>query len=258
MSITATIDALRHDFKTISLEQLNAKAAMLERLDNKYIVNAEVFAEFLMQTQDHFDMLEVGGIRKFRYDTLYFDTPNFDCFRDHQRGCRKRFKIRIRNYCDTHQSYLEIKLKDKRGSTTKKRMKCKDQSVLNLDEEQKCFVGYCYRDLYGEALPMHFQAALSMTYRRMTLVARTVGERMTIDNGIIFDASGTTRVVPPDQFVIETKSRNGNGLADQVLRRLHQHPSNRCSKYCVGLALTNPGLGCNTFKPTIRKLAKIS
>ena len=254
MFTSAKIDHALNRFSAISLEQLNAKAAMLERLDNKYIVNAEIFKEFLAQTSKSFDILELAGTRSFRYETLYFDTPELSCFHDHQRGRRKRCKVRVRDYCDTNQAYLEIKLKDKRGSTVKKRMKCSRGSTTGLDEAQKCFIGYCYRDLYDEPLAMIFSPALNMAYQRMTLVAQAGGERLTIDNGLTFWAGQNKSAISDGQFVIETKSRNGNGLADQVLRGLHQHPLNRCSKYCIGMALTTPDLTCNAFKPTIRKL----
>jgi VTC domain len=254
MFTSANTETALARFAPITLEQLNAKAAMLERLDNKYIVNADVFAEFLVRSTEIFDVLELAGKRRFRYDTLYFDTAELACFHDHQRGRRKRCKIRIRDYCDTHQAYLEVKLKDKRGSTVKKRMKCKDGNHAMLDEAQKCFIGFSYRELYDEPLHMQFAPALNMSYQRMTLVARAGGERLTIDNGLSFWTDNNHSVISDNQFVIETKSRNGNGLADQVLRGLHQHPLNRCSKYCIGLALTVPDLTHNAFKPTIRKL----
>jgi VTC domain len=246
-----------HDvrFDIISLEQLNAKAAMLERLDNKYVVDRDIYTEFLQSASLSFDVLDLAGTQEFRYDTRYFDTPDLSCFHAHQKGRRKRYKVRVRNYCDTKQAYLEIKLKDKRGSTIKKRHRCSSLDVSELDEEQKCFIGFCYRELYGEALPMTFVPSLNMTYKRSTLVAKAGGERLTVDNSLTFWREKSTISIPENRYVIETKSRNGNGIADQILRALHQHPINKCSKYCVGLALTSPDLTSNNFKSTISKLA---
>ena len=69
-----------------------------------------------------------------------------------------------------------------------------------------------------------------MRYERMTLVAKEGGERMTIDNGLGFNAGSITRMTPLDTFIIETKSARGNCLADKVLRAKYLHTTSRCSK----------------------------
>ena len=65
---------------------------------------------------------------------------------------------------------------------------------------------------------------------------------MTIDAELSFRAGEHCRHAADDVLVIETKSANGNGLADKILRALHQHPTNGCSKYCVGMAALQLGL----------------
>ncbi len=93
-------------FDTISLEDLNAKAAMLERLDNKYIVPADRLLPAFERFGDLFDVLEIGGKRAFTYATDYFDDPAAQAYHDHHQGRRKRCKVRIRNYVDAGFSYL--------------------------------------------------------------------------------------------------------------------------------------------------------
>ena len=93
-----------------------------------------------------------------------------------------------------------------------------------------------------------------MRYQRVTLVAREGGERMTIDTAIHFDAAGKSLDTDSDVYVVETKSANGNGVADTVLRGHHQHPTNGCSKYCVGMSVTGSVERFNRFRPAIRKL----
>ena len=61
---------------------------------------------------------------------------------------------------------------------------------------------------------------------------------MTIDSGIRFGAGDEACETADGVFIVETKSASGNGIADKVLRGLHQHPTNGCSKYCVGMSLT--------------------
>jgi hypothetical protein len=61
-------------FQTISLEGLNTKAAMLERLDNKYIVPADRLLPAFERFADTFDVLEIDGKRAFTYATDYFSS----------------------------------------------------------------------------------------------------------------------------------------------------------------------------------------
>jgi hypothetical protein len=93
-----------------------------------------------------------------------------------------------------------------------------------------------------------------MRYKRVTLVAKDGGERMTIDNGLSFSMDGNERAINPSLFVIEAKSAKGNGIADRILRGLHQHPTKHVSKYCTGLATMRDGMKSNNFRSAMRKL----
>ena len=52
-------------FEPVSLEALNAKAAMLERLDNKYVVAADVLRRAVPGFAGLFALLEIDGQRAF-------------------------------------------------------------------------------------------------------------------------------------------------------------------------------------------------
>jgi hypothetical protein len=169
-----------------------------------------------------FDVLEIDGQRSFTYETCYFDDPSAQLLRPppgpppaHEGAGAP---LRGRRLC-----FVEVKLKDKRGVTVKKRL-------------------------------LELQRVMEMRYRRTTLVAREGGERMTIDGGIEFLRGGRVRRTDADVFIVETKSANGNGLADRILRQLHQHPTNSCSKYCVGMAALDLVPRHNKFLPALRKL----
>ncbi len=248
------MDTLTQDFAPIGLEALNAKAAMLERLDNKYVVKAAVLRRALPRLAEAFDVLEIGGRRSFVYETCYFDDPELRSYYDHHQGRRQRMKVRVRRYVDAALCFVEVKLKDKRGVTIKKRMPYDPAAFGTLDDAARAHVEKSYRDLYGRAFERPLEPVLWMRYSRVTLVAREGGERMTIDSGIRFDGAGDPQATDDDTFVVETKSAKGNGLADRVLRRLHQHPTNGCSKYCVGMSLTGAVERFNRFLPALRKL----
>lgn len=246
--------ALFDAFAPISLAELNHKAAMLERLDNKYLVRESVLRDALPELARHFDVLEIDGKRAFTYDTCYFDDADHHSYFDHHQGRRQRCKVRVRRYNDAQLCFVEVKLKDRRGQTIKKRMPYALDKYGTLDELAHAHVSSCYQGLYGQAFEHQLRPVIEMRYRRITLVAREGGERMTIDAELRFRAGERCVDAASDVLVIETKSANGNGLADKILRRLHQHPTNGCSKYCVGMAALQSVQRHNKFLPALRKL----
>ena len=241
-------------FRPTDLERLNATAAMLVRRDNKYVVREEVLRPAWSALAGRFDMLEIDGRRDFVYDTCYFDDPAHTSYFDHHRGRRRRCKIRMRKYVDAQLCFAEIKLKGKRGQTEKQRVACPVHQYGVLDARTESQIRAAYRNLYRRDLEQTLAPIVWMRYRRTTLVARQGGERMTIDRGMVFaDASGTCRI-DDDLVIVETKSGNANGIADKVLRSLHQHPTNAASKYCVSLAVLRKVSKYNKLLPALRKL----
>lgn len=241
-------------FAPITLAALNAKAAMLERLDNKYVVRERVLREALAGLAQHFDVLEIDGKRAFTYETCYFDDDALHSYYDHHQGRRRRCKVRVRKYTDAQLCFVEVKLKDKRGITVKKRFDYTVDKYGTLDEQACAHVDEAYRAQYGEPFRHTLQPVIEMRYQRVTLVAREGGERMTIDSRLLFRRGERQRMTPPDVFIVETKSAKGNGIADKIMRALHQHPISRCSKYCVGMAAMEAVERHNKFLPALRKL----
>lgn len=241
-------------FDPINLEALNSKAAMLERLDNKYIVPADRLLPAFETFRESFDVLEIGERRTFTYATDYFDDPERRAYLDHHQGRRKRCKVRIRHYVDAGLSFLEVKLKDRRDVTVKKRLRMERPQGRLCDRSLR-FVEDCHEEMYGRPFGRTLAPAISMEYRRITLVAKEGGERMTIDTRLSFQAANRHRDAPPDMFILETKSARGNGLADKVLRSHHLHPTKQCSKYCIGMAALGQVMRRNRFLPALKRLS---
>lgn len=244
-------------FPPISLQALNGKAAMLERLDNKYVVRADVLDRAVPKLASLFDVLEIDGQRAFNYDTCYFDDADRRSYHDHHQGRRQRVKVRVRRYVEAGLCFVEVKLKDKRGATVKKRLPYDPAKFGTLDSAAMAHVEQTHQALYGRGFDRALEPVLQMSYRRITLVAREGGERMTIDTDIRFHGAEDNRGPDRDVFIVETKSANGRGLADAVLRELHQHPTNGCSKYCVGMSVTGAVTRFNRFLPALRKLGAL-
>jgi VTC domain len=251
------MDWLVQPFAPINLAALNGKAAMLERLDNKYVVRAEVLQQALAHLAEHFDVLEIDGRRLFTYETCYFDDAARRSFHDHQQGRRQRMKVRMRRYLDAGLCFVEVKLKDKRGITVKKRLACADADYGALDDNAMAHVQRCYEQQYGRAFDGQLEPVIEMRYSRITLVAKQGGERMTIDTRLHFMQGERRHAADDDLFIVETKSANGRGLADAILKRWHQHPTNGCSKYCVGMSVLGAVTQFNRFLPALRKLGAL-
>lgn len=245
-------------FSPISLKQLNAKADMLERRDNKYVVSAEVLARAMGELAAHFDILEIDGARDFTYDTCYFDDAEHSGYFDHHRGRRIRCKVRMRKYVDASLCFVEVKLKHMRGMTIKERLQRPVHMHGVMDDEARQFVADCYRKLYQREFVSQLGPALRMRYQRVTLVAKQGGERMTVDIGMTFEGRLGLRRVDAGMFLVETKSDNANGIADKILRSLHQHPTNSCSKYCVAAVAVNGVPKFNKFLVPLRKLGMLA
>jgi VTC domain len=250
-------DWLTKPFAPISLKALEAKAGMLERIDNKYVVRADVLRRAAPQLAEHFDVLEIEGCRSFTYDTCYFDDADCRCYFDHHQSRNRRIKVRMRKYLEAGLCFVEVKLKDRRGMTIKKRLRVAIDSFGVIDEVANAFVREVYSGLYGRAFTQEISRNLDMRYQRITLVAKDGGERMTLDNRLCFKMDGEERSVDHSLFVIEAKSAKGNGIADKILRRLHQHPTKHVSKYCTGLATMRDGTKSNNFRRAMKRLGLI-
>lgn len=227
---------------------------MLERLDNKYVISGDVLVRALPLLAREFDILEIGGQRVFTYETCYFDDPELSSYYDHHQGRRQRVKVRVRRYVDSDACFVEVKLKDKRGITVKKRLGYDASKFRALDDQALGHIQDCYESMYDRPWDRRLDPVIEMRYRRATLAAREGNERLTIDSGLTFFGRDRETAIGRQLFIIETKSANGRGIGDRILRSLHQHPTKRCSKYCVGMAAVGEADRHNRFLPAMRKL----
>lgn len=248
------LQLLVEQFQPTSLGELNATAEMLQRRDNKYVVRESVLRKIFAKLTVYFVILEINGKRIFTYETCYFDDIERTNYFDHHRHRRQRCKVRIRRYTDNNSCFVEVKLKDKRDITVKKRLAYPPNKYGELDESAWSHIKSCYRELYGHTFDRALKPVINMRYQRMTLVAKQGNERMTVDFALVFNGTSNMRAVDENLFIIETKSSNGNGIADKILREFHQHHTQRCSKYCLGMAALREVTKHNNFLVALRKL----
>jgi len=241
-------------FTSITLDELNTKAAMLERNENKYVFALADLSAALADLQKEFDILTIEGKQEFMYETIYFDTKDHLCYRQHTQKARKRFKARTRRYVDADLCFFEVKLKDLRGKTNKKRIVYthKEHGTLNTNSHQ--LLAKSFKNIYKQDFMHRLVPSTKMTYKRITLVAKKGGERMTIDYSLTFYDTKTKKKVytPKDFIIIETKSATGNGIADKIFKK-HRQRSTSCSKFCLSKIMLKHVDKYNTFLPLLKK-----
>lgn len=248
-------------FHTISLEETNAKASMMERVDRKYLVDAEGLQGILDQQALAYRLMAISGKTVFKYRSHYFDD-HYQCYFDHLKGRRKRHKIRIRHYVDTGLLFLELKLKGGRGQTLKFRENCHSYDTPFFDKNSRAyrFVDNYYQTHYGTPFTTRLRSSLTIEYTRFTLVSNAGEERVTIDSDITFQDTieGKQWSTGREIFIVETKTVHGRGVMDTQLRRHGFQSQNGCSKYCIGVAITERVSRYNIFMPVLRRLKSLS
>ncbi|MEZ5779179.1 MAG: polyphosphate polymerase domain-containing protein [Paracoccaceae bacterium] len=245
---------LLDSFASVSLDELNAHSDMMSRIDNKYVVRRAALAQIVPDLVEQFDILDIEGRRAFTYDTRYFDDAERSAYYEHHQGLRKGFKVRVRSYADAGPCFLEVKVKGKRGMTVKHRIPHDPSASGHLSAAATEFVHSTYGGHYGKPFRYDLRWVMDIRYKRITLVAKQGGERMTIDTDLQFWSRDKHHCVGSNAFIVETKSALGRGFADRCLRDIHERPTKKCSKYCIGMATLGEVSRFNLFLPTMRKL----
>ena len=240
-------------FAPITLDELQSRAPLLTRVDNKYIVSWPACASVLETLLDDFRVLEIGARRTFEYESAYFDTNSLTLYRAHVQGRRKRFKCRSRHYVDSGVHFFEMKMKGRRNETIKRQMAYDRADVAVVTPDARQFIRDCLIEQYGQQFDDELALSLSNNYRRMTLVAREGAERLTCDFDLSFaEPTGRSGRLSNDFLVLETKTIRGNGLADRTLKAIGARPLS-CSKYCVGTALLRPDMKSNELRGVLHR-----
>ena len=118
MSTAIDLEAIQM-LRPVTLPVLDAEAALLTRRDRKYIVPLDVAERLLGALEGRCRVLEIDGRRRFRYESVYFDTPGRTSYLAAARRRARRYKVRTRAYLDTGRCVLEVKTRDARGRTVK-------------------------------------------------------------------------------------------------------------------------------------------
>jgi hypothetical protein len=243
-------------FAALSLAELEGSAAaLLDRVDRKYVVPVATFVALVDRLTRTHRVLEIGDGRTFRYRTAYYDTPGLDAYRDHVQRRRRRYKARSRRYEESGLCAFELKLKGARGRTVKHRMPYSDELHGSLSPEAMGFLEERLRQAYARGPGEGLARSLDMSFRRLTFADLERGERVTADYDLTFAGGpgGAGGRLADGAVIVESKSPRGTSFADRALRDLGARPVEACSKYCLGIGMTHPGLPANPFKPLLSR-----
>lgn len=227
------------------------RVTLMDRVDSKYVFHREELERFLEEIMPYYQILDVNGALISRYESMYFDTPNFDLYHFHQRGKFNRYKFRIRKYVESNLFFFEIKFKNNKGRTMKNRIVQENfdyEANELIDTFLKQNTHYTVDDL---------EQKLWVNYSRITLVNKEIAERVTIDLHLTFVQNDEQKLM--DEYVIaEVKQNKSSDSPFVKLMHKYHIREGAISKYCLGIMNLYPTLRSNNFKPFQINLNKIS
>jgi len=243
-------DFLQNYFDTIDLIELES-ANLLNRFDTKYAISKNVLPELLQSLSDYYNILDISGNKYFKYKNMYFDTCDKDFYMDHHNGKQNRLKMRYREYVESEDLFFEIKKKDNKGITDKKRLPVHSSSN-KIEIEQSHFI--IENSNYK---PECLCNTLDVSYNRLTLLHKTKPQKITIDLNICF-SNNIQNVNTNGLVIVELKQKKlKKSLLDGVISKCNGRKVN-ISKYCLGSLLLNSNLKYNRFKENIMILEKVN
>ncbi len=186
-----------------------------------------------------------------KYESLYFDTSKNKFFYDHHNGRIKRTKIRIRCYLDSDLYFLEVKMKDGRKNTVKNRL-----AISAYGDMGKPICA----EFITKITKVRYELVHSLTneFQRITLVNRSMQERVTIDTKLSFSYKNEKTSIP-NLAIIEVKQSKHNRKSP-IIKTLRQNGIHAFgfSKYCIGMLQMHKQLKYNGFKAKLLELNKVT
>ena len=237
------------EFSSISLDQMDG-VKLMNRTDTKFAFKAEKLYLLLRKIMPFYRVLAIKDKCIQDYKSLYFDTNDRKFYLDHHNRRVNRNKIRFREYVGSDLIFLEIKTKNNKGKTLKKRIKA-DAISNKLTLKQQDYIN----KIIGKNL--NVEAKQWINFSRITLVHKMQKERLTIDINLTFenkDRSGDLRQIVIAEVKQERMSRSSDFM--RIAKELHILPI-RISKYCMSTLELNPDLKQNRFKEKVLFLKKL-
>jgi hypothetical protein len=233
-------------------------AARINRYELKYVIDVRRYQALhdellnFMQYDRHAD---ANGFYRLR--GLYYDSPDFACYRAKVDGLRHRRKLRLRVYLPNADapcpSVAHVEIKEREDRTVRKR-----RVILPLDQARALCAGEAppgpldpldaaaAGEVQYLVRALHLRPAAIVAYRRQAFVSNKndPGVRLTFDSDLTgrtwaLDVAAQAKdrlFLPPGRLIMELKVNDR--VPDWMTAILARHDCvvQRVSKYCVVLA----------------------
>ena len=239
---------------TIRLDEMDG-IKLMNRIDSKYLTNESVLEKVLEMAADRgYRALEVDGGTICPYNSMYYDTDTLKMFTDHHNRRLVRQKVRTRVYVSSGATFLEIKRKNNRGRTKKKRIAIPGSDFMDFRGNAEADAFLAGKSSYTADM---IKPRMETIFRRITLVNRAGTERITIDTSLAFVNHDTGLKADLGPAVIIELKQDGRADSEMkgILLDCRVKPV-RVSKYCIGTTITNPGAKSNRFHQKVRMIEK--
>lgn len=244
------IETILDMYLPTSLEEMD-NVKLMNRVDTKFICPPELLPMVLFDNHFDYKVLTINDNRIMPYRTVYFDTPCFNMYTQHQNGKLNRYKVRNREYVSSELHFMEVKFKNNKGRTIKKRIPA-EATGNYMPLKELLFV--------NENTPYpatELEPKLWNSFNRITLVGNN--ERITVDFALCFWNTDEGEKKCLNIAVIEAKQSSRN-LQSGIVRTLKENgirPQN-FSKYCMGASVLYDHLKSNRLKSKHLIIKKIS
>jgi hypothetical protein len=246
--VTGTAEILS-TFTPVSLEEMG-RVRLMDRKDTKFVFTEEMLPAILQELQLEYSVLVVNNSRDSRYQTDYFDTPEFYHFQQHHTKHLNRFKVRTRRYLESNDAFFEIKFRNNHGRTMKERISMSNGEG-GISEQMRSFLRR-KAPLYNNDL----EHKLRVNFHRITLVHKHHTERVTVDYGLHY--SDATREHSYERLIIaEVKQDKKCRSPFIILMRSKKIRRLSISKYCLGVMTLYGHVRHNLLKPKLRYLNRL-
>lgn len=237
-------------FASVSLAEM-ARVRLMDRKDTKFVFTEELLPAILQDLLSEYSVLEVNNTRAPRYQTDYYDTPEFFHFQQHHNKHLNRNKVRTRRYLESNDSFFEIKFKNNHGRTIKERISL-GEGEDGINDRTREFLHS--KSILDDSLLEH---KLRVNYHRITLVSKRQAERVTIDFGLSY-SNGACQQSYERLIIAEVKQENKSRSPFTSLMRKNKIRRFSISKYCLGIITLYGHVRHNLLKPKLRYLNKLS
>lgn len=254
MDINFFLDTIQQeivDFDAISLAEMD-KVKLMDRVDVKYLIPLSLLPQLLKEAKEHYRVVEINDERICTYETQYFDTDEkLTLYRTHHAGILNRYKVRSRHYVGSDLQFFEVKFKNNKGRTQKKRIRTNsfDNPTLMTQEGE-------FLSKISPLNPSKLVGVLWVLYKRITLVSNYDLERITLDLSLTFRQGDTQKAFPKLVIAEVKQEKMGKSNFMDLMKKYHIQQG-AISKYCFGIITLYPEVKHNKFKPHLRQVNKI-